>query len=169
MYGRYWLTSLLPWHHSWHIRSAKKMVSLSFGLCVQPMRAWVQILKHFEMTAGLKVQVQGFQISPLIFSIKNTDLFRVIWTNFSLLFDSHTKIFYEHTETLPCWSPVLLCDLRKDSSFWKVDVSASSKCLRIRALDSSKFDTEPLSLTNTGTAEKVHTESNFATLASNRQ
>ncbi len=75
--------------------------------------------------------------SLLIFSMKNTDLFKVIWTNFSLLFDSQKKnIFYQHTETLPCVSPVVLCDLWKDSSSWKVDFSASSKCLRIRALGS---------------------------------
>jgi hypothetical protein len=34
-----------------------------------------QILKHFEMTAGLKVQAQGFQISLLIFNLSGKLLF----------------------------------------------------------------------------------------------
>jgi hypothetical protein len=42
------------------------------------MLPWVlsraRILKHFEMTAGLKVRVQGFQICLQIFSIENVDV-----------------------------------------------------------------------------------------------
>jgi hypothetical protein len=57
------------------------------------------------MTAWLKVLVQGFQISLLIFSIKNTDLFRVIWTTFSLSFDLHKKICSINTQKLiPVWA-----------------------------------------------------------------
>jgi hypothetical protein len=45
--------------------------SLTFRLLNQPS---ARILKHFEMTAGLKVRVQGFQICLQIFSIENVDV-----------------------------------------------------------------------------------------------
>jgi hypothetical protein len=45
------------------------------------------------------------------------------------------RIFENNTKKCSCLSPVVFFDLWKDSSSWKVDFSASSKCLRIRALD----------------------------------
>ncbi len=44
------------------------------------------------------------------------------------------RIFENNTKNVPVWA--LLYSLTfEDSSSWKVDFSASSKCLRIRALD----------------------------------
>ncbi len=52
--------------------------------CVRASRIRARILKHFEMTAGLKVWVQGFQICLWIFSIENINVqsFRLVKISF---------------------------------------------------------------------------------------
>jgi hypothetical protein len=99
---------------------------------------WARILKHFEMTVELKVWWQGFQISLQIFSIENANVesFNIIYIYIYLYNCLHKIDLTINThKIIATVSPAVHSDLWKDSSPPKVDFSASSKCLRIRALE----------------------------------
>ncbi len=75
----------------------------------------------------------GFQFNCLdIFNDKTLN-YRFLDHLSGLLKFIQKNLFSQQTNTIACQNPVVLSDLWKDSSSRKVDFSAYSKCLRIRA------------------------------------
>ncbi len=81
----------------------------------------------------VSVREQGFQTSLLIqfFQYKIHTYFGQLLFFYSIY---PSEFFQQHTKAVTWLRPVVLSDLWKDSSSSKVNFSASSKCLRIRAL-----------------------------------
>ncbi len=79
----------------------------------------------------------GFQFNCFdIFNDKTLD-YRLLDHLSGLLKCIQKNLLYQQTTTIACPNPVVLSDLWKGGSSRKVDFSASSKCLRIRAPVSS--------------------------------